>query len=101
MSEKAYDLSQFMLEKKELDTTALVMAPMPGVLKSVSVAVGDMVTVADSNFDVSGNLSFASPLMDLSINGEQRLLQIQQRHGGGKYQVRFFGTVVRFPSVLH
>ncbi|KAK3759207.1 hypothetical protein RRG08_027116 [Elysia crispata] len=51
------------------------------------------VTVGDNNFDVKGNPSFASPLMDLSINGKQRLLQVQLRNGGGKYELRFFGTV--------
>ncbi|RUS83384.1 hypothetical protein EGW08_008850 [Elysia chlorotica] len=56
-------------------------------------ADGLKVTVGDNNFDVKGSLSFASPLMDLNVNGEQRLLQVQLRNSCGKYELRFFGTV--------
>ncbi|CAL1546450.1 unnamed protein product [Lymnaea stagnalis] len=54
---------------------------------------GYKVVIAGDVFEVKGNLSFTSPLMDLTLNGEQRLLQINQRHGGGKYDLRFHGTV--------
>lgn len=41
LTDVAYELSQYMPEKKEIDTSRVVLAPMPGVLKSVSVAAGD------------------------------------------------------------
>ena len=41
MNDLAYQLNQFMPEKKQIDVTSVVMAPMPGVLKSVNVAAGD------------------------------------------------------------
>ncbi|CAG5117163.1 unnamed protein product, partial [Candidula unifasciata] len=54
---------------------------------------GYKVVIAGDVFEVKGNLSFISPLMDLTINGEQRLLQLSQRLGGGRYDVRYYGTV--------
>ncbi|XP_059172705.1 propionyl-CoA carboxylase alpha chain, mitochondrial-like isoform X2 [Physella acuta] len=54
---------------------------------------GFKVVIAGDVFEVKGNLSFTSPLMDITLNGEQRLLQINQRRGGGKYDLRFHGTV--------
>jgi propionyl-CoA carboxylase alpha chain len=38
------ELYQFMPEKPEIDTAAVLIAPMPGLVKSVNVAVGDKVT---------------------------------------------------------
>ena len=41
---------QYMPEKVEPDLSALVMAPMPGLVKSVGVAVGDMVSNLCANW---------------------------------------------------
>ncbi|BFZ00362.1 hypothetical protein BsWGS_03400 [Bradybaena similaris] len=54
---------------------------------------GYKVLIAGDVFEVKGNLSFISPLLDLTVNGEQRLLQLSQRLGGGRYDVRYYGTV--------
>uniref|UniRef100_A0A0B7B863 Lipoyl-binding domain-containing protein n=1 Tax=Arion vulgaris TaxID=1028688 RepID=A0A0B7B863_9EUPU len=54
---------------------------------------GYKVLIAGDIFEVKGNLSFISPLMDLTVNGEQRLLQLNQRLGGGSYDIRYYGNV--------
>ncbi|KAH3809691.1 hypothetical protein DPMN_138067, partial [Dreissena polymorpha] len=43
MDEQVAQLNDYMPEKVTLDTSTVVLAPMPGVLKSVSVSVGDSV----------------------------------------------------------
>lgn len=43
MPEKAYNYSQFMIAKPKMDTTKVVLSPMPGVVKGIAVEVGDMV----------------------------------------------------------
>ncbi|KAL8582914.1 hypothetical protein ACOMHN_057067 [Nucella lapillus] len=43
LEEFAAQVVKFMPEKKEVDMSTIVMAPMPGMLKSVAVAVGDQV----------------------------------------------------------
>ena len=40
---RAYELAQLMPEKPEADTTRLLLSPMPGMIVSVAVAVGDKV----------------------------------------------------------
>ncbi|KAK0055815.1 propionyl-CoA carboxylase alpha chain mitochondrial [Biomphalaria pfeifferi] len=44
-------------------------------------------------YEIKGNLSFTSPLMEVCLNGDQRLLQVHNRLGGGKYDLRYHGTV--------
>ena len=43
MPERAFELSKHMIEKPKLDTTRVVLSPMPGVVKGMAVEVGDMV----------------------------------------------------------
>ena len=42
-SRKEYELSKYMREPKEVDTSDFVMSPMPGTLISFSVSEGDKV----------------------------------------------------------
>ena len=39
----AGDLAQFMKEKTKVDTTKMILSPMPGVVKSVAVEVGQQI----------------------------------------------------------
>jgi biotin carboxyl carrier protein len=43
LSDYAVEMNQYMPEFKEVDTSTLILAPMPGMLKSVGVHVGDQV----------------------------------------------------------
>ena len=43
LEEFASQMSKLMPVKQEVDMSSLIMAPMPGVLKSVAVKPGDMV----------------------------------------------------------
>ncbi|KAH9509446.1 hypothetical protein Btru_045906 [Bulinus truncatus] len=54
---------------------------------------GYKIVINGDVFEVKGNFSFTSSLMDVMLNGEQKLLQVHQRLGGGKYDLRFHGTV--------
>nr|KAG5687923.1 hypothetical protein BaRGS_014372 [Batillaria attramentaria] len=51
------------------------------------------VEVGDNVYTIEGDVSFASPLMDLKVNGERRLLQFVDRDFGCHYRLRLFGTV--------
>ena len=44
MDEKTAELAKFMPEKVEVDLLTVVTAPMPGMLKSISVSEGDSVS---------------------------------------------------------
>lgn len=44
LSKEFAEFMKYMPEKEEPDYSALVMAPMPGLVKSVNVKVGDMVS---------------------------------------------------------
>ena len=39
----AAQMQKYMPEKKEVDLSSVILAPMPGMLKSVDVQVGDQV----------------------------------------------------------
>ena len=45
LDDYAASMLKFMPEKKEVDLSAVIVAPMPGMLKSVSVAMGDQVHI--------------------------------------------------------
>ena len=44
LDQRTAPLYDFMPEKVELDTSSVVLAPMPGMLKSVTVTAGDSVS---------------------------------------------------------
>lgn len=44
LSDEFAEMLKYMPEKVEPDFSSLVIAPMPGLVKSVSVCVGDMVS---------------------------------------------------------
>lgn len=44
MDERVAELDNYMPEKVEVDHSSVVLAPMPGMLKSVAVAEGDSVS---------------------------------------------------------
>ncbi|XP_005106150.1 propionyl-CoA carboxylase alpha chain, mitochondrial isoform X2 [Aplysia californica] len=54
---------------------------------------GYKVVVADDVFEVKGDLTFSTPLITATVNGEERLLQVHQKLGGGQYDLRFHGTL--------
>ncbi|WAR27864.1 PCCA-like protein [Mya arenaria] len=57
------------------------------------------VQIGDRVYKVSDTISFSNPLLDIKVDGHSQLIQLTQRLGGGRYQIRFQGTV--FPvSVL-
>jgi propionyl-CoA carboxylase alpha chain len=43
MTQKSYDNLKYMPVKKQVDTSSHIVSPMPGIVKSVPVKVGDMV----------------------------------------------------------
>ncbi|CAB4069136.1 PCCA [Lepeophtheirus salmonis] len=43
LSTEAHRLNQYMIEKPKLDTSKVILSPMPGVIKSVAVNVGDLI----------------------------------------------------------
>jgi len=43
---------------------------------------------------VTDTISFHSSLLDIKVDGQSKLLQLTKRLGGGKYKLRFLGTVV-------
>ena len=45
MGESYADMMQYMPEKEEPDYSRLILAPMPGLVKSVLVKPGDMVSI--------------------------------------------------------
>lgn len=45
LSEMAADLKKYMPVKPEIDQSSMLLAPMPGILKSISVADGDTVSI--------------------------------------------------------
>ena len=45
MDEFAADLKKYMPVKPEIDQSSMLLAPMPGILKSISVTDGDMVSI--------------------------------------------------------
>lgn len=44
LDELAADLMKYMPVKQEVDRSSMLVAPMPGILKSIAVAAGDMVS---------------------------------------------------------
>ncbi|KAI8770519.1 propionyl-CoA carboxylase alpha chain, mitochondrial-like [Biomphalaria glabrata] len=54
---------------------------------------GYKIVINSDVYEIKGNLSFTSPLMEVCLNGDQRLLQVHNRLGGGKYDLRYHGTV--------
>ena len=52
LDERGYEAMKLMPEKKEVDTSSLILAPMPGVLKSVSVDVGQMVSATSKQYSL-------------------------------------------------
>ncbi|XP_067668543.1 propionyl-CoA carboxylase alpha chain, mitochondrial-like [Haliotis asinina] len=56
------------------------------------------VETGDQTLTVSGNISFSSPLIETTINGEERIIQLTNRDGAGNYKLRFYGTV--FPVTV-
>lgn len=45
LSEMAADFKKYMPVKPEIDQSSMLLAPMPGILKSLSVADGDTVSI--------------------------------------------------------
>ncbi|VDI35031.1 propionyl-CoA carboxylase alpha chain [Mytilus galloprovincialis] len=65
-----------------------------------SVSVKATLTDGQINMDIGGrtisissDINFTTPLIETDINGNHRIFQLSQRIGGGKYNLRFFGTV--------
>ncbi|XP_063428386.1 propionyl-CoA carboxylase alpha chain, mitochondrial-like [Mytilus trossulus] len=65
-----------------------------------SVSVKATLTDGQINMDIGGrtisissDINFTTPLIETDINGNHRIFQLSQRMGGGKYNLRFFGTV--------
>ncbi|XP_076453937.1 propionyl-CoA carboxylase alpha chain, mitochondrial-like [Babylonia areolata] len=54
---------------------------------------GFKVKVGKKEYTITGDLSFSSPLMDLSVNGQRQLIQLVERGYGAHYKLRMFGTV--------
>lgn len=44
-SSDAYKLLKYMLPKKQVDVSSQIIAPMPGLVKSVSVQVGQLASL--------------------------------------------------------
>jgi propionyl-CoA carboxylase alpha chain len=42
-TEQSFDKLKYMLPKKEIDLSSLILSPMPGIVKSISVKPGDQV----------------------------------------------------------
>ncbi|XP_041351546.1 propionyl-CoA carboxylase alpha chain, mitochondrial-like [Gigantopelta aegis] len=51
------------------------------------------VDVEGDTMTVTGNISFVLPIMHTLVNGQERILQLTVRLGGGQYHLRLFGTV--------
>ncbi|XP_070173853.1 propionyl-CoA carboxylase alpha chain, mitochondrial-like [Littorina saxatilis] len=51
------------------------------------------VRVGENTYTVAGDLAFTSPLLDLVVNGQRRLLQFVEKGFGNYYKLRLFGTV--------
>ena len=49
LSDEFSDMISHMPEKVEPDYSSLILAPMPGLVKSVNVKVGDMVCIPSCN----------------------------------------------------
>ena len=43
VTKNAYDLLKYMPKKKQVDMSTVVVSPMPGIVKSVAVEVGQMI----------------------------------------------------------
>ena len=49
MEQRLADYKQYMPEKQVLDLSAMVLAPMPGMVKAVGVSEGQHVSLAQRN----------------------------------------------------
>ncbi|PVD18563.1 hypothetical protein C0Q70_21113 [Pomacea canaliculata] len=52
-----------------------------------------VVQVGKNIYTIAGKVCFVSPLMDLKVNDQRRLLQFVERDFGCHYKLRLFGTV--------
>ena len=55
---------------------------------TIQVQIGERV------YTVGDTISFSNPLLDIKLDGQSRLLQLTQKLGGGRFDIRFLGTVV-------
>lgn len=54
--------------------------------------------IGGTHLSISDDIDLSTPLIKTQINGNLRIFQLSQRKGGGKYNLRFFGTV--FPVTV-
>jgi hypothetical protein len=52
------------------------------------------VQIGERVYTVGDTISFSTPLLDIKLDGQSRLLQLTQKLGGGRFDIRFLGTVV-------
>lgn len=51
------------------------------------------VEINNRTYKIPDNIVFSTPLLEAKVNGSTRLLQLTGRLGGGRYKLRYFGTV--------
>ncbi|XP_053403995.1 propionyl-CoA carboxylase alpha chain, mitochondrial-like [Mercenaria mercenaria] len=51
------------------------------------------VQIGERVYNVSDTISFSNPLLDIKLDGQSRLIQLTQKLGGGRFDIRFLGTV--------
>ncbi|KAL4220677.1 hypothetical protein ACF0H5_021072 [Mactra antiquata] len=51
------------------------------------------VQIDERVYNVTDTISFSNPLLDIKLDGQSKLLQLNKRLGGGRYEIRFLGTV--------
>ncbi|CAG2202224.1 PCCA [Mytilus edulis] len=61
---------------------------------AVAIYIKDqLMDIGGRTISISSDINFTTPLIETDINGNHRIFQLSQRIGGGKYNLRFFGTV--------
>lgn len=104
-----------LVARKFVNQTRIPMAKNLPTEWSLSISVGDdsdettvtylkekqkfEVEIEGRVYKIPDNVVFSTPLLEAKINGNTRLLQLTKRLGGGRYMLRFFGTVVSISGV--
>nr|WDE40206.1 propionyl-CoA carboxylase alpha chain [Tegillarca granosa] len=52
-----------------------------------------VVEVGGKKLSIADNLNFGAPLIHVTMDGKEKLIQLTKRLGGGKYKLRYLGTV--------
>lgn len=96
-----------LVARKFLNQQRIPMAKNLPTTWSLSVSVGEHTVetnikalkdkfeaeIDGRTYKIPDNIVFSTSLLETKVNGNTRLLQLTRRLGGGRYKLRFFGTV--------